>query len=129
MLTNDSTSVFAGVIGLGALKQQYKNTGSRRWIGIGFGVICLLATPVLLLIGALVAYQAYNDAGLYRVADAAALPFIAALVAFIIGAAILISAWRSWGLSAALFENGIAYQTRNGLQQANWADVTAVWQR
>ena len=129
MQMNDSTSPFAGVIGLGALKKEYKNTGARRWIGLTFGGLCLLATPVLLLIAAFVGYQTYNGGGLYRVADAVALPLIFAVIAFVLGAAIVISAWRSWGLAAALFDNGVAYQTRSGVQQANWADVSAVWQR
>jgi|SRR5579859_442714 len=129
MLTNDSNSSFAGVIGLGAFKKEYKNTGGRRWIGLIFGLLCLLATPVLLLIAAYVAYQAYNTSGLYRVADAVAVPLVFAGIAFVIGALIAINAWRGWGLAAALFDNGVAYQTRSGVQQANWADVTAVWQR
>jgi hypothetical protein len=129
MLTNDSNSSFAGVIGLGAFKKEYKNTGGRRWISLAFGVLCLLATPVLLLAAAYLAYQAYNNAGLYRVWDAVALPLIFALIALFLGVLIAISAFRSWGLTAALFENGVAYQTRTGIQQANWADVTAVWQR
>jgi hypothetical protein len=129
MLTNDSNSTFASVIGLGAYKNEYRNTGSRRWIGLIFGLLCLLVTPVLLLLAVYVAIQAYNNGGLYRVADALAAPLVFALIAFIIGALIVFNAFRSWGLAAALFENGVAYQTRTVLQQAAWSDVTAVWQR
>lgn len=129
MMTTDANSPFMGVIGLGNLKTEYKNSGRRRWIRLIFGVLCLLATPFLLLLTAFVAYQAYNDSGQYKVVDSAIIPLIGALVAFLIGIAIVVSAWRSWGLAAALFENGVAYQSRTGLQQSNWADVTAVWQR
>ncbi len=129
MMSSDPNSPFLGVIGLGALKAEYKNSGRRRWIGLIFGVLCLLATPVLLLVTAWVAYQTYNDSGLYKVAGNAAAPLIGALAAFIIGAAVVISAWRNWRLVAALFDNGVAYQSRTGIQQVSWADVTAVWQR
>jgi len=129
MLTNDSTSPFASVIGLGAFKKEYKNKGGRRWAGLIFGALCLLAVPVLLLVAAFVAYQAYNETGLYRVWDSVAIPLVLAAIALFLGVFIAIGAFRSWGLAAALFDNGVAYQTRSGLQQANWADVTAVWQR
>ena len=68
MMSSDPNSPFLGVIGLGALKAEYKYSGRRRWIGLIFGVLCLLATPVLLLVTAWVAYQTYNDSGLYKVA-------------------------------------------------------------
>jgi hypothetical protein len=129
MINTDSNSPFLGVIGLGGLKAEYKNAGRGRWIGLIFGVLCLLATPVLLLVTAFVAYQTYNESGLYKVLDNAIVPLIGALIAFVIGAAVVISAWRNWRLAAALFDNGVAYQSRTGVQQVNWADVTAVWQR
>lgn len=126
----DSNSPFATVIGLGSLKAEYKNTGARRWVGLIFGLLCLLATPVLLLLTVYFAFQAYNDNGLYRMADSPALVLlIATVIAFLLGLGIVISAWRSWRLAAALFENGVAYQSRTGVQQVSWADVTAVWQR
>ena len=129
MNSADSNSPFLGVIGLGSLKAEYKNAGARRWIGLTFGVLCLLATPVLLLLTAFVAYQTYNESGLYKVLDNAIVPLIGAVIAFVIGAAVVISAWRNWRLAAALFDNGIAYQSRTGIQQVTWSDVTAVWQR
>jgi hypothetical protein len=129
MMTNDTNSPFASVIGLGKLKAEYKNAGRRRWIGLIFGVLCLLASPVLLLVTLYVAYDAYTNSGLYRVAEYTVVPLIITLTAFAIGVGVVISAWRSWRLTAALFENGVAYQSRTGIQQASWSDVTAVWQR
>ena len=129
MMSTDSNSPFATVIGLGSLKAEYKNSGRGRWIGLIFGILCLLASPVLLLLTAYVAYVTYNNSGLYKVADNAVLPLIGTLLAFVIGVAVVVNAWRNWRLAAALYDSGVAYQSRTGVQQVNWADVTAVWQR
>ena len=128
MLT-DTDSPFIGIIGLGNLKGEYSNAGRGRWFRVTFGVLCLLATPALVLLAAFVGYDTYNNSGLYKVADSLILPLIFALVAFVIGASVLISAWRNWRIAAALYDNGVAYQTRTGIQQASWSDMTAVWQR
>ncbi len=127
-MMSDPNSPFAGVIGLGNLKGEFKNAGRRRWVGIVFGVLFVLAAPALLLVAAYVGYDTYNNSGLNRVAENVAFPLIMALAAFVIGASILISIWRNWRIAAALYENGIAYQSRTDMQQTSWSDVTAVWQ-
>src|SRR5436305_182475 len=129
MMTSDSNSPFTTVIGLGGLKAEYKRTGRGRWAGLIFGLLCLLAAPALLLVALYVAYTTYNDSGLYKVAENAAFPAVAAVAAFVIGAAVVFNQWRNWRLAAALFENGVAYQNRTGIQQVSWTDVAAVWQR
>jgi hypothetical protein len=128
-MMNDSNSPFAGVIGLGNLKGEYSGAGTRRWVGVILGLLCLLAGPALLLVAAWVAYDTYTQSGLYKVADSVALPLIAGAIFFVIGLSAAISAWRSWRIAAALYDNGLAYQGRSGIQQLNWADVTAVYQR
>jgi hypothetical protein len=129
MQSTDTNPAFAGVIGLGAFKKEFKNAGARRWVRLILAVLFLLAVPALLAVAALLGYSAYVDGGLYRVADAVALPLIGAAGFLLFGILMLVTLFRSAGLAAALFENGLAYQTRSGLQQVNWADVTAVWQR
>src|SRR5260221_6279611 len=94
MMSTDSNSPFATVIGLGSLKAEYKNSGRRRWVGLIFGILCLLASPVLLLLTVYVAYVAYNNSGLYKVADSAVLPLIGTLVAFVIGVADVVKGSR-----------------------------------
>ena len=128
-MMSDPDSPFAGIIGLGNLKGEFRNAGRGRWVGISFGVLCVLAAPALLLVAAWVGLDTYNNSGLNRVAENVALPLVIALAAFVIGVSVLINIWRNWRLAAALYENGIAYQSRTGVQQANWSDVTAVWQQ
>jgi hypothetical protein len=128
-MMSDPNSPFAGIIGLGNMKGDFKNTGRGRWAAIIFGVLFVLAAPALLLLAAFVGFDTYNNSGLNRVAGVVALPIVAALVAFVIGVSILINTWRNWRIAAALYENGIAYQSRTGVQQASWSDVTAVYQQ
>jgi hypothetical protein len=128
-MLSDPNSPFSSVIGLGNLKGEYSNAGRRRWFSVIFGGLCLLAAPALVLVAAYVGYVTYNNSGLYKVAENVALPLIIALAAFVIGASVLINAWRNWRVAAALYENGVAYHSRTGIQQVNWSDVTAVWQR
>jgi len=128
-MMNDPNSPFASVIGLGTFKGEYKNTGRGRVVRVIIGVLLLLATPALLIVGVFVAYNTYNNQGLYAVPGNVAVPVLFALIALVLGASMVISAWRNWNVAAALYENGVAYQTRTGVQQVSWSDVTAVWQR
>ncbi len=119
---------FHSVIGLGAFKGEYKSAGRQRYLSLIIGLICLFLGPALLLLSAWLAYDAYNNRGLVGVGEVIILPLVFAALAFFIGIAILLSAWRNWKLAAALYENGVALNTRRGLQQAAWHDVAAVWQ-
>jgi len=121
-------SPFSSVIGLGAFKGEYKYGGRQKRLSLIFGLICLGLGPALLLLAAWLAYDAYNNRGLVGVGEAVALPLIFAALAILIGIAISFSAWRNWTLAAALYENGVALNTRRGMQQAAWHDVAAVWQ-
>jgi hypothetical protein len=128
-MINNPDSPFASVIGLGAFKAVYAKDGRGRWFNVIFGAACLLAVPALLLVAGYVGYSTLNDSGLYRVAGAVAVPLVGAVSALVIGAAVLYNTWSNWSLTAALYENGVAYQSRKGLQQVAWSDVAGVWQR
>ncbi len=124
----NTNSPFVGVIGLGALKQEWVSRGKSKWFNLVFGGLCLAAAPALALLAAFLGYNAYNNSGSSRVDDAIIPPLCIAAVAFAIGAIILISAWRTWQLAAALYEQGIAYRRRGPIQQFRWDEVDAVWQ-
>lgn len=128
-MLSDPNSPFVSVIGLGNLKAEYNDAGRGRWIRVIIGVLCLLAVPALLATAAFVFYDTYNNSGLIFAERNVVLPLLGALGAFILGASLLISQWRNWRLAAALYENGLAYQSRTGIQQVAWSDVSAVWQR
>ncbi len=125
----DSTSPFTAVVGLGAFKSDHSPTKRSRWLNtIIFGLL-VAAGPVLLVIAAFVAYDAYNRHGLSKVDDSGfLLPLICGGIAIPLGLYGLYSAWRNWPLAAALYDNGFAYNDRNGLKQVRWDNVEAVWQ-
>lgn len=123
-----STSPFHSVIGLGALKQEWANNAKSKWFNLVFGVACLAATPVALLLGAYLGYDAYTNSGVSRV-DNAVIPWLCiGAIAFAIGAAIVYNTWRNWKLAAALYEHGVAYRKQGPVEQFRWDDIDAVWQ-
>ena len=130
MMQTDPNSPFASVINLGPLKEEHPYKGVGKWIGLIFGLLCLLAAPALGLVAVLVGYDAYSGVGdLEQVGEAVILPLCAAGGALLLGALIVYTAWRSWPLRAALYENGFAHFDRKGLKQVRWDQIEAVWQR
>jgi hypothetical protein len=127
MLT-DPNSPFLSVVGLGALKSEHPPQRAR-WVSLTFGVTGLLFTPLCLLLAVLLGYDAYSQHGLARVGDAVVLPLLGAAAAFVIGVATAWEAWRIWPVSARLYEEGFALNTRRGLQVVRWDQVEATWQR
>jgi len=123
-----SDSPFQSVIGLGALKSEFRNTRRARYVNLVFGLIAIGLGPVLVLVAAWLGYDTYNTRGLTRVDDVIILPLCFAAGAFGVGALLLFNTWRNWGVAAALYENGVALNSRGGVRQAVWHDVEAVWQ-
>ena len=123
-----TNSPFTSVIGLGQLKTEFNPRGRGRWVSVIVGLIFLAGGPVLALVGAFMGYVTYQERGLVKVSGAVIPWLVMAAIAFVLGVAILFSAWRNWTLAAALYENGVALNTRKGVQQVAWADVGSVWQ-
>src|SRR5574342_1386590 len=107
-------SPFQSVIGLGPLKAEYANRGRGRWVTVAFGLLCVAAAPALMLLAAYLGYNAYNNFGLRRVDNASIPPLCIAAGALLIGVLVLYSAWSNWGIAAALYEHGLAYNSRKG---------------
>ncbi|MCC6187424.1 MAG: hypothetical protein IT318_00200 [Anaerolineales bacterium] len=127
MQTNEP-SPFQSVIGLGPFKSEFSSKGRGRWVNVVFGLLLVGTGPALVLLAAYLGYNAYNTRGLTRVDDAIAAPLCIAVAAFAAGVAVLFGAWRNAPMAAALYENGVALNTRKGLQQLAWTDIEAVWQ-
>jgi uncharacterized protein DUF6585 len=128
-MQNNPDSPFTSVIGLGAFKAEYSTAGRGRWTQVILGGLMLAAAPILLLVAAYVAYDNVTNYGTLRLWRNLPLPLLCAGGAGVLGAAALFSSWRNWRLAAALYENGVAYVSRQGLRQIAWPDVTAVWQQ
>ncbi|MBI3242609.1 MAG: hypothetical protein HYZ49_09990 [Chloroflexi bacterium] len=125
----DPSSPFASVVGLGAFKSDHSPAKSGRWINVIFSGLIVVAGPVLLLVAAFMAYNAYTRYGISKVDDSGfILPLICGVIAVPLGLYGLYSAWRNWPLAAALYDNGFAYNDRNGFKQVRWDNIDAVWQ-
>lgn len=114
-------SPFASVIGLGALKQEFKR--GNKWFEIGCGAAVLLGS---LLLCPVMLYFKITDASL----DWGSFSIITGFIA-LVGLACawwLFDIWRNWKLAAALFDKGFALQNQQGLHTIPWSDVKAVWQ-
>jgi hypothetical protein len=123
-----SNSPFQGVVGLGALKREWANTGKGKWFNLVFGLLCLAAAPALGLLAAYLGYNAYNNSGVSRVDNAIIPPLCVGAIALVVGALIVFTTWRNWNLAAALYEQGVAYRARGPVQQVRWDEIEAVWQ-
>jgi hypothetical protein len=110
------------------MQSEFSNRGRGRWANVIIGLVLVGATPLLLLLAAYLGYDAYNTRGLTRVDNAIIPPLCIAVGALGLGAALLVSAWRNWPLAAALYEHGVALNSRKGVRQAAWTDIDAVWQ-
>jgi hypothetical protein len=128
MNSPNPNSPFYTVVGLGPLKTEYPYPSGRKWAGLIFGLLCLFASPMLLLLAAYLGYDAYNRFGVRRVDDEVIVPLVFAGIAFLVGALLVFNAWRNWSVAAALYENGFAYNDRKGLRQVRWDQIAAVWQ-
>lgn len=122
MTTNSKPSPFQEVVGLGALKTEFTQKGSR-WFNVGCGAVLALA-GLGFLPASLLLYMLGNRS------DREALPLLlcGAAICLPLGLWIIYEAWRNWNLAAALYEGGFAVVGKNGVQQVAWVDVNAVWQ-
>jgi hypothetical protein len=127
-MQTDPNSPFQSVIGLGQFKQVFAPPTRNRWVAVVFGLLLLAAAGALVLLAIYLGYTAYVERGLIKVDDAVIPPLVFALGALVIGVWILFSTWRGWTQAAALYENGVALNTRKGMQQVPWTDINSVWQ-
>ncbi len=129
MQSVDTTSPFASVIGLGALKSDHTPTQRSRITGLLTGLICIVGAPLALGLSAWMAWDAYNQHGLNKVVDSGfILPLILGVILLPAGLWTLWQSFLNWSLAAALYEGGFAYNDRGGLRQVKWGDISAVWQ-
>jgi hypothetical protein len=131
-MQSTSDSPFNTVMGLGPKQTEHPVSNKNRWGNLTFGLLCLAATPILLGLTIYFYLDTVNRFGASRV-DNRLLdifwPLGVAVVFLPLGLWALFNVWRNWGVSAALYENGLAYNDRTGLRQIRWDQVDGVWQQ
>jgi hypothetical protein len=126
-VTDETSSPFAAVIGLGPLKSDHTPTLKTRRSRIIWNVGAIGLGGFLVL--AALAWMVWSST--QRASSDNGFPFVllcCGCVAAPLGVFGLFNTWRNWSLGAALYENGFAYQDRRGLRQVSWSDIDAVWQ-
>ena len=121
-------SPFNAVTGLGALKASYAYANRSKWSTLITGLVFLGGAGALVLLAIYLGVDAYINFGPVRVDNAIIWPLVLSLISLVIGVLVVISAWRNWPLAAALYEGGLAFNNRGGLQQVRWNEITSVLQ-
>ncbi len=114
---------FSQVYGLGTPLGYFPVKNLSRW-GVGIIAIILLGgAGVAFLFGIYDGYvqtQRYGPAVLERTVLP---PMIFAIIAFLIGVGLALSAFFNWKKAALVYEHGLAYSDRDSLEQWRWEEV------
>lgn len=114
---------FSSVVGLGVPTGVFSPGTRSRW-GSAISGVLLLGGSVLAVLGGL--YYAYDQtqqhgpAVLQRTITA---PLIIALCMFALGAYLAFSAFMNWSKVVVLYERGLAYHDRKGVQVWRWEEM------
>lgn len=114
---------FSSVMGLGAPVRVFAPKGSSRWGSAIFGLLLLGGSAVVALGGLYYAYDQTQKHGPAVFQREIGLPLIFAGLMFLFGAALVFSAFSNWTKAAVLYEKGLAYNDRKGVQMWRWEEV------
>jgi hypothetical protein len=117
---------FQSVINLGTLKGYFPLRKASRWGNI---ILLLLAWGGAALAVVYGVYQAYawQRYGPVMIEDQLRMPLIVAFVLFVIGTFVAWTLFVNWKKAAALYEYGLAYTSRKGLEMWRWEEVAQLF--
>jgi hypothetical protein len=114
---------FSSVYGLGMPTGVFPAGSSSRWVSAVAGFLLLGGAALALLYGIYDSYvqtATYGPAVFQRVIIP---PVCIAGILFLIGAVLAISAFVNWNKAVVVYEKGLAYHDRRGLQIWRWEEV------
>ena len=114
---------FSSVVGLGVPMSIFAPGARSRWASAIFAVL-LMGGSVLTVLGGL--YYAYDQTEKHGPAvfqKVIGAPLILALCLFGFGIFLALTAFFNWNKAAVLYEKGLAYNDRKGVQVWRWEDV------
>jgi hypothetical protein len=117
---------FQSVINFGGLKGYFPLAKRGRWTNIVLLLISWGGAALSVLYGA---YQAYSwrNYGPVMIEDQLRMPLIVAFVLFVIGIFVAWALFANWKKAAALYEHGLAYTSRKGLEMWRWEEVAQLF--
>ena len=114
---------FNSVIALGPSRGFFPIRKRNRWGSLIFCLILFSASLVVLLFGVYDTYMAYLQHGPALIDEKLPIPLVIAIVLFAFGLLVGWSAYAGWNKAVVLYEYGLAYLDRKGLQVWRWEDV------
>ncbi len=117
---------FSSVIGLGALRAYHPVKKWNRWGNLVTAILMGVGAAVVFLIGVYDAFTAYQLHGPALIDDKLTGPLI---IAFILAAIGLLAGWgayANWKKGVIIYDRGLAYNDRKGLQTWRWEDILSM---
>lgn len=114
---------FSSVFGLGAPTGVFKASNASRWVSAIAGVALLGGAALTVIYGIYDSYtqtEKYGSAVLGRTLTP---PACIALILFLLGAGLAVSAFVNWNKAAVVYEKGLAYNDRKGLRAWRWDEI------
>lgn len=114
---------FSGVVGLGAPGAVFPTSRNARWVRAIAGVLLLGGAALTVLYGIYNAYVQTATHGPAVFNGAITPPLVIAAIMFLVSVALLVTAFNNWNKAAVVYDKGLAYNDRKGLQTWRWEEV------
>jgi hypothetical protein len=111
---------FSDVFGLGPATAVYSAKKGSRWGALIIMLMLFAGSGAALLWGAYNAYTRYLKFGPAIVISSLTGPWILAGVLFLIALVLAWSAFNNWKKAAVVYQDGLAYRDRKGMQAWRW---------
>jgi hypothetical protein len=115
---------FSSVFGLGAPIALYRASNGARWGRAIVGVLMVGAAGLIGLYGIYNTMVQTERHGPAVFQGTLFPPVIIALIVFALGAGLAVSAFLNWNKAVVLYDNGLAYNDRGGVQTWRWEEVS-----
>ncbi len=128
MSSLDVPDYFTSVSGLGRLVDYFplRRQKLNRFISLFLAVVCLLGGAVVLILGILETYDRYYKNGPAVVLKSISVPAAGAAILFILAAAGILGALRTWNRGVAIYSGGVASSDMRGVRAWRWEDVASI---
>jgi hypothetical protein len=126
MQNNPPTTIpeqFSSVYGLGTAAGYFPVGKTNRWVSAILAVVFIGAAGIAAIFGVYNTYlqtTKFGSAVLWRTIWP---PMLFGAIFFLLGLALAYSAYTNWNKAVVVYEKGLAYADRNGLQAWRWDEV------
>jgi hypothetical protein len=117
---------FSSITGFGELVNYFPARKVYFWLPVTFGIVFLMISLAAFFFGIFLSFQEIRQHGTVVAGSLFFWPGVIALIAFLLTVWMAWLAYTRWGLSAAVYQNGFAYNNRKGLQTWFWQDVVSL---